>query len=123
MKKCPFCNSEIADDSKFCSYCGKELVSETNLENSENQIKQDDDEKASNGWFVLGFLVSPFIGLALSIVLRFFKPKVSIKCLRGAVGGFIFWAGIYTIFFITAIVLKELKIFDLFQFLFPWLKK
>ena len=25
MKKCPFCKKEIADDTTFCGYCGKEL--------------------------------------------------------------------------------------------------
>ena len=24
MKKCPYCGSQIADDCKFCSECGKE---------------------------------------------------------------------------------------------------
>lgn len=30
MKKCPFCNSQIADDSRFCSECGKEIM-QTNV--------------------------------------------------------------------------------------------
>lgn len=28
--KCPHCNSDIADDSKFCSSCGKETLSQNN---------------------------------------------------------------------------------------------
>ena len=28
MKQCPYCNAQIADDSKFCGECGKELPQE-----------------------------------------------------------------------------------------------
>ena len=28
MKQCPYCNAQIADNSKFCGECGKELPQE-----------------------------------------------------------------------------------------------
>ena len=47
--KCPFCQKEINDSSKFCPECGKKLQSDTISENSklQNTEVSDDKEPAS----------------------------------------------------------------------------
>ena len=69
MKECPYCHSDLPDDSTFCTYCGKPLkkvtmkkISKQREEKRDSALKHNPRE---NNWSKLGlmlFLVS-LIGL------------------------------------------------------------
>ena len=53
--KCPYCNSKIADDAKFCRYCG-------------TAIKKDNSPKKNKRWMLLlpaGILLAAAISFVL----------------------------------------------------------
>ena len=138
MIKCPKCGLNIDDDSITCPYCGAvledykdELESNKNIENvqmeqesSEEEIHEDDifeeavqdnkflsedngDDPAS-GWFLLGFLVSPILGIVLYSVFRHRRPKIAQRCIKGAISGFILLAVLYTLYIIIYAILIKL---------------
>lgn len=79
MIECPYCHKDLAEDSTFCTYCGKPLkkVSMKDLEKAEAKIeKQREKEKngnlkknpRENNWSKLGLMVFLICVIGLDFV-------------------------------------------------------
>ena len=109
MKICEYCNSQIADDAKFCTNCGAALPVEAPMQQpvfdqapqpvyeqpaqqpqpyqqpySQPQAQPVVDDSGSIGWGILGFII-PIVGIVLFFVWRQTKPKSAKIALYGAV--------------------------------------
>ena len=76
--KCPNCGREIADDSKFCDFCGTKLVSDP--------VAPAAEEKAS---FIqrLGSFLIPLAGIIIYFANKKERPTLAKECLICALWG------------------------------------
>ncbi len=82
---CKKCGKEVADDTRFCPFCGTQLSGEETekpvvdptprVVENETKVKSNDDS-GSAGWGVLGFFF-PIVGFILWLVWKKEKPNSS----------------------------------------------
>jgi hypothetical protein len=86
--RCPFCNNLVPDDSVYCTFCGKNVrqtVNQNPIPNSyQNPYSQrppmpQTDDAGCLAIFVSFF--SPFVGLALYLIWKDYRPSSAKTCL------------------------------------------
>ena len=69
-KFCPYCNSSISDDAKYCPICYKTLLEKNNQnETEDNYPSRTSYSKARNAYYYYKTLAGSIVFLVLGIVL------------------------------------------------------
>lgn len=105
---CRKCGKEIGD-AAFCPFCGHpskdevEVIDPANSEAKKEEVKKNDEDKASGWWGVLCFFV-PIVGLILFLVWMDDKPKTAKKCGIGALISVILGVVLAVVYFILIFI-------------------
>lgn len=98
---CHQCGKEIADDSKFCPYCGTQLKGETTQgyyqplqDQPQYQYQQTPysriDDEPNFGYALLAFFI-PIVGIILFAIWNHEYPLRARSCLKGFITGIVVW--------------------------------
>ncbi len=68
-KFCPYCNSSISDDAKYCPVCYKTLPEKNQNETEDNYPSRPSYSKARNAYYYYKALAGSIVFLVLGIVL------------------------------------------------------
>lgn len=99
---CHQCGKEVADDAKFCPYCGTQLQGDTTNgyyqplhDQSQYQYNQQSsysytrpDDEPSFGYALLSFFI-PIVGIILFAIWNSEYPQRAKSCLKGFVAGLV----------------------------------
>ena len=94
MKRCNYCGASLHDETAVCSYCHTQQPV---------YAGEEDDDKSSFGWGLLGFLL-PLVGLILYVVWESKRPLRAKSVGTGALISFIISVVVYVLLFLLFLV-------------------